>query len=261
MDISIHFHFPGSATRVLTFDRATIPATHLDMLDRQPWYGCEIVFFRRGMRMILECLLLVRVDGANMFQLLWIPFLSLRLEWETYLVQTVWSRQLCGLPSDTWVQIVFANKIWHQTGTVCLGVCLILNPGEYLRNEQCEDFGIFYFLASTLSWLGLEQKVFWSEWKQVFAASHCVPTHPVQPCFGSQRAGWTSVRVGVGGTWLRTECFICGAGTGQEEKWTTSQAVVAQGKDSGNPGLRHRVVFGTNVEVVPRAKGTGRSLY
>ena len=69
-------------------------------------------------------------------------------------------------------------------------------------------------------------------------------THPVQPCFGSQRAGWTSVRVGVGGTWLRTECFICGAGTGQEEKWTTSQAVVAQGKDSGKPGLRHRVVFG-----------------
>ena len=66
--------------------------------------------------------------------------------------------------------------------------------------------------------------------------------------------------VGVGGPWLRTECFICGAGTGQEEKWTTSQAVVAQGKDSGNPGLRHRVVFGTNVEVVPKAKGTGRSL-
>ncbi|CAL1154799.1 unnamed protein product [Cladocopium goreaui] len=29
-----------------------------------------------------------------------------------------------------------------------------------------------------------------------------------------------------------TECFICGAGTGQEEKWTTSQAVVAQGKET-----------------------------
>ena len=60
-----------------------------------------------------------------------------------------------------------------------------------------------------------------------------------------QPKSWMDIcPVGVGGPWLRTECFICGAGTGQEEKWTTSQAVVAQGKDSGNPGLRHRVVFG-----------------
>ena len=29
----------------------------------------------------------------------------------------------------------------------------------------------------------------------------------------------------------RSECAICGAGTGQEEKWTTSQAVVAKGKE------------------------------
>ena len=29
----------------------------------------------------------------------------------------------------------------------------------------------------------------------------------------------------------RSECAICGAGTGQEAKWTTSQAVVAQGKE------------------------------
>jgi len=30
---------------------------------------------------------------------------------------------------------------------------------------------------------------------------------------------------------LRSNCSICGAGTGQEDKWTTSQAVMTHGKD------------------------------
>ena len=36
-----------------------------------------------------------------------------------------------------------------------------------------------------------------------------------------------------------SECFICGQGTGQEERWTTSQAVIAQGQEPR--GSRHGV--------------------
>lgn len=44
----------------------------------------------------------------------------------------------------------------------------------------------------------------------------------------------------------RSECAICGAGTGQEEKWTTSQAVVAQGKEPNTP----RVILVVELEGV-----------
>ncbi|CAK9101557.1 40S ribosomal protein S6 [Durusdinium trenchii] len=38
----------------------------------------------------------------------------------------------------------------------------------------------------------------------------------------------------------RSECMVCGTGTGQEDKWTTSQAVVAQGKLLLQPGFFSR---------------------
>lgn len=51
-----------------------------------------------------------------------VEFLFCPCNWndKRILVQTVWDRQLCGWASDMWIQLVFANKLWHQTGTACL---------------------------------------------------------------------------------------------------------------------------------------------
>ena len=209
---SIYFHFPG-AIRVLTLDRGHHPRHSLGS-GFSPRYandtGMPLVCASRWCKYFLVVLNSFSAPAIGMINVFWCKLSGIG--------SYVAGHQTCEF--NLFLQTNYDIK---QVQHVCLISSLYY--GEYLN--------LGYFVLSPLPFHGLwmfirwawkaVQKAFWS-WSILGRST----THLAQQF---RICSWMDIQLNDCG-WLRTECFICGAGTGQEEKWTTSQAVVAQGKDS-----------------------------